>query len=140
MYLQILLYDDDRHYQRILWRRDREIETYQFNTLTFGVASSPFLATRVLQQSAVDEHRDYPKAAKILKNHLYMDDLLSGADSIEETREIRNELIALLARGGFTIRQWASNDESIINDLPSSGLRTNFAFDKNSSLKILGLT
>lgn len=139
MYLQILVHADDRCYQRILWRRNKEIETFQFNTLTFGVASSPFLATRVLKKLADDEHRAFPRAAEVLKSHMYMDDLLSGAESIDEARAIRDELIALLARGGFAIRQWAANDENIINDLPTSMLRVNFAFDKDISVKTLGL-
>jgi hypothetical protein len=39
MYLQIILHEDDRRYQRLLWRRNGEIETLQFHTLTFGVSS-----------------------------------------------------------------------------------------------------
>ena len=57
----------------------------------------------------------FPRTVEILKRHLYVDDLLSGAEIIEEARVIRNE-IALLARSDFTIRQWASNDERVIND------------------------
>lgn len=34
-----------------------------------------------------------------------MDDLLSGADSVEKALKIRDETIELLSRGGFTIRQ-----------------------------------
>jgi len=48
MYLQVLLHQDDKRYQRILWRKNNKIRTLQFNTLTFGVSSSPFLAIRVL--------------------------------------------------------------------------------------------
>lgn len=41
------------------------------------------------------------RAAKILKNELYVDDLLTGGESIEQVRNIRDEIIALLMRGGF---------------------------------------
>ncbi|XP_018396856.1 PREDICTED: uncharacterized protein LOC108775073 [Cyphomyrmex costatus] len=109
MYLQILLHEDDRRYQRILWRKDGEIKTFQFNTLTFGVSSSSFLAIRTLQKLANDEGHVHPRAAEILKAHLYVDDLLTGDDSIDETRAIRDEIISLLALGGFSIKQWASN-------------------------------
>jgi len=50
------------------------------------------------------------------KTHLYVDDLLTGAETIEEARSIRNEIIALLSCGGFAIRQWASNDKRIVDD------------------------
>lgn len=69
-----------------------------------------------------------------------MDDLLSGADTIDEARDIRDEIIALLARGGFTIRQWASNDERIIQDLTTNALHANFILDEDHTLKILGMT
>lgn len=39
MYRQILLHEDDRRFQRILWRENGEIKTFQLNTLTFGVSS-----------------------------------------------------------------------------------------------------
>lgn len=104
MYRQVL-HEDDRRYQRILWRRNNKIETFQFNTLTFGVSSSPFLTIRVLQQLADDERQRHPTAAEILPTHLYVDDLLSGTETITEARAIRDDLIALLKKGGFTIKQ-----------------------------------
>lgn len=76
MYRQLLLHEDDRRYQRILWRRDGRVETYQLNTLTFGVSSSPFLAIRTLLQLAEDERSTYPVASETIKNHMYVDDLL----------------------------------------------------------------
>lgn len=110
MYRQVMVYKEDRKYQQILWRINDEIKTFQLNTLTFGVSSSPFLAIRTLHHLADDECHAYPRAAEIIKKHLYVDDLLTGADTIEEARAIRNEIIALLKRGGFIIRQWASNE------------------------------
>ncbi|XP_011691571.1 PREDICTED: uncharacterized protein LOC105452295 [Wasmannia auropunctata] len=140
MYCQVRVHKDDRRYQKILWRVNERIETFQFNTLVFGISSSPFLATRVLQKLADDERGMYPRAAKILESHLYVDDLLTGAGTIEEARTIRNEIIALLAKGGFTIRQWASNDERIVNDLITSALHANFTLNVDRSLKTLGVT
>ncbi|XP_067208500.1 uncharacterized protein [Linepithema humile] len=139
MFRQVWLHEDDRRYQRILWRRNDVIESYQINTLAFGVSSSPFLAIRTVQKLADDECDTYPRAAEILKKHLYVDDLLTGAETIEEVREIREEIIALLSRGGFTIRQWASNDERVINDLESKALHANFALNGNHTLKTLGV-
>jgi len=97
MYLQVRLHESDRRYQRILCRRHKEIETFQLNTLAFGVSSSPFLATRVIQKLADDERGIYPRTARILESHLYVDDLLTGANNINEARSIRNEITALLA-------------------------------------------
>ncbi|XP_077278038.1 uncharacterized protein LOC143906111 [Temnothorax americanus] len=140
MYRQVLVHEDDRRYQRILWRRGGNLETFQLNTLTFGVSSSPFLAIRTIQKLADDECHTYPRAAKILKSHLYVDDLLSGAGTVDKAQAIRDEVITLLARGGFSIRQWASNDERIISDLASNALHANFVLNTDRSLKTLGVS
>jgi hypothetical protein len=69
MYCQIVLHKDDRCFQRILWRVNGKIETFQLNTLTFGVSSSPFLAIRVIQKLADVMRIHEPR--KSLK-HIYM--------------------------------------------------------------------
>ncbi|XP_011858514.1 PREDICTED: uncharacterized protein LOC105556056 [Vollenhovia emeryi] len=140
MYRQVLLHEDDRRYQRFLWRVGNEVKTFQLNTLTFGVAPSSFLAIRVLHKLAEDERCVYPRAAQVITKHLYMDDLLTGADTIADARAIRDETIALLERGGFSIRQWASNDTRVIDDLSSNALHANFVFNVDPAVKTLGIT
>lgn len=140
MYCQVLLHEEDRKYQRILWRRDDEIKTFQINTLTFGVSSSPYLAIRTVQKLADDEYHALPRASEIIKTHLYVHDLLTGADTVSEARAIRNEVISLLSQGGFIIRQWASNNKDIINDLNDSEVHTKFMVRLDDSLKTLGVT
>ncbi|XP_066598918.1 uncharacterized protein [Prorops nasuta] len=108
MYRQIWLDERDRCFQQILWRDKGRMKTYQLNTLTFGVSSSAFLAIRTMQLLAEIENEKYPRAAHIIKNHMYVDDLLTGSETAEEAREIIDETIKLLSKGGFEIRQWSS--------------------------------
>ncbi|XP_070527735.1 uncharacterized protein [Cardiocondyla obscurior] len=140
MYRQVLVHEDDRQFQRILWRENSVIKTLQLNTLTFGVSSSPYLAIRTLHKLADDEVQSFPRASNVLKHHMYVDDLLSGADTVDEARAIRDEIIALLSRGGFAIRQWASNDLHIISDLDIEAVHMNLILDNDRSLKTLGVT
>lgn len=42
MYRQIVIRDKDRIFQKILWFHNDEIREYTLNTVTFGIASSPF--------------------------------------------------------------------------------------------------
>jgi hypothetical protein len=135
MYCQVLVHEDNRRFQKLLWRINGKIETLQINVLTFGVSSSPFLAIRTIQKLADDEQHAFPKAAEVLRTHLYVDDLLTGAKTIDESRVIRDEVIALLSKGGFTIRQWASNDDRIVNDMPSGTLHANLVLNIDCSLK-----
>ncbi|XP_066581364.1 uncharacterized protein [Prorops nasuta] len=137
---QIWVHSDDRRYQRILWRHDDNIKSFELNTLIFGVASSPFLAIRTLHRLADDEVHRFPRAANIIKSHMYVGDLLTGANSIKILGEIRDEIISLLKCGGFEIRQWASNENKIINDLTSKISQTEFVLKIEPTSKTLGLT
>ncbi|XP_023247567.1 uncharacterized protein LOC111643653 [Copidosoma floridanum] len=93
MYRQILVDPRDRSYQRILWVHQGRIETYELNTVTFRVSSAPFLAIRTIHQLAEDERASFPRASVILKRDFYVDDLLTGANSLKENLQIRDELI-----------------------------------------------
>ncbi|XP_076231248.1 uncharacterized protein LOC143177269 [Calliopsis andreniformis] len=140
MYRQFIVRPEDRRYQRILWRNDRnEISTYQLNTVTFGLSSAPFLAIRCLHQLADDERNSCPKAASILKQDLYVDDLLTGASSYDEALGLRNEIIDLLQRGGLNIRQWVSNDPRLLSGLSEDQIHPKF-FGEIDGIKTLGIT
>lgn len=88
--------------------------------LTFGVASSPFLATQVLRQMAKDYQDSHPKAAKIIMSAFYVDDCLTGANTVMEATEIREELNSLLAEGKMTLRKWRSSSQDILDAIPES--------------------
>jgi len=104
VYRQVV-HENDRKYQHILWRQENEIQTFQLNTLTFGMSSSPYLVIRTIHKLANDEREEFPDATKVLKIHLYVEDLLTGTNTISEARKLRDSVIALLSRGGFNIRQ-----------------------------------
>ena len=57
MFRQILVHEDDHHLQAIVWREEEtaEAESFFLTTVTFGLACSPFLASRTLKQLARDE-------------------------------------------------------------------------------------
>lgn len=63
MYRQVLIEDDERDYQLILWRDDpsKPLMVYQLNTVTYGTASAPFLSCRCLKQLAQECEVPYVK-------------------------------------------------------------------------------
>lgn len=71
MYRQVLIHPSDRKYQRILWYKNDRIQTFELNTVTFGVSAAPFLAIRTLHQLAEDEKANFRLACSVLlKNFL----------------------------------------------------------------------
>ncbi|XP_055527495.1 uncharacterized protein LOC129720100 [Wyeomyia smithii] len=118
MYRQVLVDDRDTPLQRIVGRPspDSPTETYELKTVTYGTASAPFLATRILQQLADDECNEFPEAAKVLRKDFYVDDLFSGSSD-------------------------ASNEAAVLEDVQPAerGLQESFDFDKDQCIKTLGL-
>lgn len=143
MYRMILIDENHRKYQRILWRfsPDEPILDLQINVVTFGVNCSPYLAIRTLLKLA-DDHTDLPLASEIIKKSFYVDDGVVSSQFIEELVCKRNELIKLLGRAGFELRKWASNAPEVLAGLPESHVQMqDFSLDmeEDSPLKILGL-
>ena len=119
MYRQIAVHPDDRKYQCILWQKDfcAPVSTYQLTTVTYGLSCAPYLAIRVLHQLAHDEGEKFPLAAKVTKFNMYVDDVLAGADSVEEARDMVKQVDGMLMAGGFHLQKWVSNEDSILNDI-----------------------
>ena len=69
-----------------------------------------------------------------------MDNLLAGAETIEEAHLIRDEITQLLELGGFPLRQWASNDKRILENLSETQIDKHFLTDDDHTVKTLGLS
>ncbi|XP_015121728.1 uncharacterized protein LOC107044383 [Diachasma alloeum] len=139
MYRQILVTPEERKFQRILWRENGKIETYELQTVTFGLAPAPYLAVRCLHQLADDERERFPLASAKLKQDLYVDDLLTGTSTLEEALQLLNEIIDLLSTGGFNLRQCASNSPDVLHGLPDSTVNIQLLGEDDSALKTLGV-
>ncbi|UYV75619.1 hypothetical protein LAZ67_13000765, partial [Cordylochernes scorpioides] len=143
MYRQILIHTDDSNYQRVLWRDSPSdaIQEYKLTTITYGTACAPYLAIRTLHQLADDEAMNYPVASEIVKRDIYVDDLLTGAYTVEEAQVLIRQIIALLAEGGFPIRKWVSNSPKIVDFVPKDqkGINQSFDFMDLPSVKLLSI-
>ncbi|XP_035918786.1 uncharacterized protein LOC118517032 [Anopheles stephensi] len=143
MYRQILHYDKDRKLLRIRYReRSTEpIATYELQTVTYGTASAPFLATRTLQQIAHDNKQEYPKAVDPVLHDFYVDDLLTGAASVSEAIETRKQISSMLESAGFSLKKWASNIPAALDGVPSADLAIKSVLDwqEDQAVSTLGL-
>ena len=87
--------------------------------VTFGVASSPYLAVRTLQQTAVDFGQGCPESAYHIKQSFSVDDLLAGADSVKGAVALQKEISHVLTQGGFSLRKFRSNSAKVLKEIPS---------------------
>ncbi|UYV69790.1 hypothetical protein LAZ67_7000738, partial [Cordylochernes scorpioides] len=141
MYRQIRIHPEDADYQRILWRPSPEepVVDYRLLTVTYGTTSAPFLAMRTLQQLAEDEGQNYPEASRVTLNDFYVDDLLTGAQTIAETKELIDQLKDLMKKGGFHLRKWNSNCHEIVSHVEEINEEKKINLEKGAISKILGI-
>lgn len=143
MYLQILIHPSHQPFQLVLWRNSpsEELSIYKLTRVTFGVSSSPYLAIRTLHQLANDEGISFPEAAQILKSQTYVDDIISGANTVAEALKLQNQLMNILKRGGFELRKWASNSPQLLQDLPQEHLESPVFLETSNQphITVLGL-
>ncbi|XP_053691478.1 uncharacterized protein LOC128739993 [Sabethes cyaneus] len=145
MFRQIVIDPNDRPLQCILWRSSptEEVATYELNTVTYGTKPAPFLATRVLQQLALDEGEHFPLAARAITEDTYMDDVITGSNDSTEALQLRLQLDKMMNSGGFRLRKWASNCAEVLRGIPSENLAIDVGginLDPDPAIKTLGLT
>ncbi|XP_058810374.1 uncharacterized protein LOC131675412 [Phymastichus coffea] len=139
MYRQVWVHPDDRKYQKILWYYNGRIMVFYINTVVFGIKSAPFLAIRTLHQLARNEEAKFARASLLLCRDFYVDDFLSGAETLEELLAIRDEMIQLLRRGGFTIRKWSSNHPSALDNIDKKIFELDCGVQQSAVKKTLGI-
>lgn len=142
MYRQIEVNKVDQLYQLILWRSapTEEVKVLKLNTVTYGTSSAAFLAIRSMTHLAEQERQSFPIGSKVVLNDFYVDNLLTGSDSIEELRIIKEEVTQLLKRGGFPLRKWMSNHEDILDGISTDDREKFMVIEDQNIVKALGLT
>ncbi|XP_050440079.1 uncharacterized protein LOC126845475 [Adelges cooleyi] len=130
MYRQVLVRDSDRRYQYILWRDsvESEIVEYELCTVTYGVTSAPYLAIKCLNELDAQNGSDFPAAKGVLTKSTYVDDIVAGADTVEELLIIQSDLIGLFKTCGCSLKKWTSNSPLLFLD-PKN----------DSAVKVLGM-
>ncbi|XP_041969277.1 uncharacterized protein LOC121726109 [Aricia agestis] len=110
---QVLVYEDDRQLQLILWREDEKkpLKTIRLNTVTYGFASASYLTTKCLWTLG-EECRD-ETIKQIIQKDFYCDDMLTGSDTKADLLHILNAVTTHLKSGCFNLRKFKSNAPDI---------------------------
>ena len=79
----------DQHTHRFLWRNmeiEREPCVYVITSVSFGDKPAGNIATLALRKTADMEKETYSKAANIIQNSTYMDDIIDSVDGLNEAK------------------------------------------------------
>ena len=142
MYRQIVIKEVDQDFHRLLWREkiSDEIKVYRMTRVTYGLASSCYHSVRALQDAA--DSCSNPEVEKVIKRDFYVDDLLSGAGTMEEAKRLQQGVFEQLLSRNFKQRKWSSNRPEITDNLLEKLSENAEAFsikDKSHNLKTLGM-
>ncbi|GFT09023.1 uncharacterized protein TNCV_4104921 [Trichonephila clavipes] len=137
MYRTILINPKQRNLQRIVWceSEHESPKIYELSTVTYGTVSAPYLAQRTLTQLSMDEEANFPIAASVLRNNLYMDDVLCGAATLEEAIVLRQQLKGILKSAGMELHKLCANHDKLSPD-PEQ----NYNFATLTETKTLGVS
>ncbi|XP_070141766.1 uncharacterized protein [Drosophila kikkawai] len=144
MYRQVWIHPDHQFHQLIVWQKNPsdELKYYRLKTVTYGTTSAPFLATKCLDYLAEKTVKNLPLGASVLKHDFYVDDCLTGANSIPEAVQIQQELNKILVPAGFKLRKWCSNNGEVLAQIPKEDIVNHVKLDEtlqHYSVKTLGL-
>jgi hypothetical protein len=138
-FLQISLAEDDRDVTRFLWRKDgnlnNPITLYRFNRVPFGLTSSPFLLHATILHHLRQYQERYPVTVPKLLESFYVDDMVTGADTEEETVQLVNEGDTIMKEANMELTKWNTSSPNVINksNVPDTEL------SNESTIKVLGI-
>ena len=99
MFMQVSVPPSDRRFLRYSWRN----KIHEYKLHIFGATNSPCAAGYAVRQYAKDNKTVYSVAPDLVTRHIYMDDLYVSTDTLEQAKNLRRDLQAVLATGSFNL-------------------------------------
>ena len=114
-FLQIRIREQKRDSLRFFWKSSGGDETsvYRFTRALFGMTCSPFLLGGAINEHLKRWEIKYPNLVKENRDGLYVDDLMTGGESVETVTTKREKAIEVFEDGSFKLHKWHSNVTSL---------------------------
>ena len=137
-FLQIGLQDEAKDVTRFFWLKDKDklgvennIQQYRFCRVPFGIISSPFLLAATIDHHLKNCNSD---VSERIRQNIYVDNVITGTQSYQEAVHLYNVSKQIFKGAAMNLRDWMSNSEEVLNDIPLSDRAT------RENMKVLGLT
>lgn len=141
IYPQILVCQEYRRYQRIWWRPSNNdyLQEFQLNTVMYGTTSTQYLAFACLNYLSDKNKEQFAKASTVIKRYMYVDDFISGTESIDDAIKLCIKISNILAKGCFELRKWASNKREVLQATGTKNIQYYLHNFGDDCIKTLGL-
>ena len=109
--------------------------------VTYGNAAASYQSIRALTECA-KQRKVTNDVREAIQRDFHFDDILTGASSVEQAKELQKCLISALERNKLDLRKWTCSDPSITLSLPPEYREANEYFeflDTNHTIITLGL-
>ncbi|KAL3246176.1 hypothetical protein MRX96_057910 [Rhipicephalus microplus] len=84
--------------------------------------------------------QQYAETANILRSHLYVDDLVTGVDTLEQGKVLCQESSDILSQAGMRLHKWMSNDHDLVNFIEDGNVaKRNANAELPAATKVLGV-
>ena len=135
-FLMIGIKEVDRDALRFLWFDDPNechpnLTMFRFRRLVFGLRPSPSILGFTIKHHLEKYSQSEPKLVEVLENSFYVDDLITGEDSVEESVQIYKGSKRIMATGGFNLRKWNSNSDELLAKIESSEFGSEASTDRS---------
>lgn len=143
MFHQVMIREADRSAQLFYWRDSPEkpLKTMVIVAI-FGATCSPVHSQYLKNLNATQHEVDRPKAAAAIRNKHYVEDYLESVDTADEAVAMALEVADIHAKAGSHIRNWISNDQSVLQRIGAVNPVTvkNFVVEKENVFeRLLGM-
>ncbi len=118
-FLQIQVKNCDRDVHRFLLKERESMRIMRMVRVPFGNTASPFLLNATIK-CHLSKQQASPTVSELSTN-LYVDDWLTGADSVTEVKTLKEEATAIMDKASMPLSKWCSNCAEISDQTQPSG-------------------
>ena len=112
MYHTIHTTDRERHLRRLVFRNldsSQETKVYGPTRVMFGDRPAAAISTVCIKETAETFKHIDQKAATMIDEDIYVDDLTSGSETLEEIQQRKEGISQILIKGGFEIKGFVTS-------------------------------
>ena len=128
-FLMISINCSDRNLLRFLWLKEpgnvnSEVCHFRFNRLVFGLLPSPAVLGSVISHHLSKYSKQYTTLVQSIADSLYVDDLIAGADSVEQGFYLYKKSKEIMADASFNLRKWNSSCRELLDQIKEAELQS----------------
>ena len=116
-FLLVRMKAEERDALRFPWQSPEsdDVTVYRFTRALFGLTCSPFLLGGVINEHLRHWETKYTEAVKEIRDNLYVDDLITGGESVQSIGTKRLRTVEVFEDATFHLHKWHSNDSTLEN-------------------------